>query len=210
MALRLRDVAGERALVSRTGGDEFMLLCDVIPGLDPVALGRDAIDAVSAPILTVYGEVSVGASAGIAVSPQDGVHAAVLGKSADVALHGAKASGKGIACRYDGGVDTERRDQRSLTQDLRHAVADGQLVLHFQPIVDVASGRTKLYEALVRWDHPQRGLVPPDRFIPLAEDTGDIVGIGEWVLRAACRTAAGWEDDAGVAVNLSPKQFASP
>ena len=210
VACRLKDASGDGTLVARMGGDEFTLVRELAPGEDPAALARDVIEAVSRPILTVFGEVAVGASVGIAVSPGDGTHAPLLAKGANVALYEAKKAGKGFACRYDASIDTERRDQRSLAQELRLAVPDGQLVLHFQPIVDAETGRIKLYEALVRWEHPQRGLVPPGRFIPLAEDTGDIVAIGEWVLHAACHAAASWEGDVGVAVNLSPKQFASP
>ncbi len=208
VAWRIRDEAGDGDVVARLGGDEFAVIRPVGDD-DGTAFAARIVEVVSRPILTAFGEITLGASIGIAASPMDGSTASALSKSADVALYAAKQAGKGGVFRYDLCADEERRERRSLAQDLRHAVTRGELILHYQPIVEAGTDRVILREALVRWRHPVRGLIPPDSFIPLAEETGDIVGMGAWILQEACRAASGWTDGIGVAVNISALQFAS-
>ena len=210
IAWRLRDGIGPGDVLARLGGDEFAIIHAAVDADDDgTALAYRLIAAVSEPIATKMGEVRLGTSIGVASAPVDGLAAVDLMKSADVALYAAKDAGRGTVCLYDACADVERRERRSLALDLKGAAGRGELVLHFQPIVDARTGATELYEALVRWRHPERGLVPPNVFIPMAEETGEILAIGGWVLREACREAATWSDEVGVAVNISAVQFAS-
>jgi diguanylate cyclase (GGDEF)-like protein/PAS domain S-box-containing protein len=195
------------AFVARIGGDEFMILM-------PDGVGRGEVLALAERLVEVIGtelEVDdylsqVGLSVGIAVYPDDGVAAATLLANADSALYRAKREGRGRVRFFDSGMDQELRDRRLLQHDLRHALEQNQLVVYFQPQARM-NGEVIGFEALARWNHPTRGLVPPDQFIPLAEENGLIIPIGEWVLREACREAASWPRPLQVAVNLSPVQF---
>jgi predicted signal transduction protein with EAL and GGDEF domain len=144
---------------------------------------------------------------GISVGPKDGTTPGRLMKNADLALYRAKADGRGVWRFYDGAMDERLQDRRALQSDLRQALARNEFVLDFQPIMDLASNRIVAAEALLRWNHPSRGLQAPANFIPLAEETGMIASIGAWVLREACLTATQWPAYMRVAVNLSPTQF---
>ncbi len=210
VAWRLRDGIGPDDVIARLGGDEFAIVHPVRDRDDDgTALAYRLIAAVCEPIPTKAGEVRLGTSIGIAGAPEDGMAAGDLMKSADVALYAAKGAGRGTVCLYDACADVEGRERRSLALDLCGAASRGELVLHFQPIVDARTGVPMLYEALVRWKHPERGLVPPNVFIPMAEETGEILHIGEWVIDEACRVARAWPEDVGVAVNLSAVQFST-
>jgi predicted signal transduction protein with EAL and GGDEF domain len=145
-------------------------------------------------------------SIGVAVYPHDGAEAATLIANADAALYRAKADGRTAIRFFEPAMDERLRDRRALQQDLRSAIQDGELLLHYQPQA-LTSGRVTGFEALVRWQHPKRGLIGPATFIPLAEESGLVIDIGEWVLREACREAASWPAHLQVAVNLSPIQF---
>jgi predicted signal transduction protein with EAL and GGDEF domain len=146
-------------------------------------------------------------SVGISVTPNDGCDPDQLLKNADMALYRAKADGRGTFRFFEAGMDARAQARRMLEIDLRAALLRSEFVVHYQPIQDIKADRIVGFEALVRWNHPLRGMIPPLNFIPLAEETGLIVQLGDWVLRTACREAAGWSQDVCVAVNLSPAQF---
>jgi predicted signal transduction protein with EAL and GGDEF domain len=150
--------------------------------------------------------VVVDTSIGIALSPHDGIEPDGLLKAADMALYGAKADGRGTYRFFEAAMDMRMKARRELEIALRRALAAGQFELHYQPLVNVDSKRITGCEALLRWNHPERGMIPPAEFIPVAEEIGLIVPLGEWVLRKACLDAASWPDDIKIAVNLSPIQ----
>jgi predicted signal transduction protein with EAL and GGDEF domain len=160
-----------------------------------------------APFMVDGHQVALGASVGIALGPQDGHTTDLLMKNADLALYKAKNEGRGTFHFFEPGMDAAIQKRRSIEAGLRLALARNELRLMYQPLVGLAENRVTCLEALLRWDSPDRGPVPPTEFIPIAEETGLIVPIGEWVLREACRTAAGWPADVRVAVNLSAVQF---
>lgn len=195
------------AFVARIGGDEFMIL---MPGdarrEDVLSLAERLVEAIGKEFEVDDYLSHVGLSAGIAIYPDDGLDAATLLANADSALYRAKREGRGKVCFFETEMDRELRDRRLLQHDLRQAVEQNQLLVYFQPQARM-DGEIIGFEALVRWNHPTRGIVQPDQFIPLAEETGLIVEIGEWVLREACREAASWPRPLQVAVNLSPVQF---
>ncbi len=206
VAQRLRSATREDDVVSRLGGDEFAVALPT-PGAAE-ALGSRLVDLLSRPYL-VEGHVAiVGASIGIAVGPRDGADPAALVRAADLALYQAKEDGRQTVRVFDQGMDGRARARHALLDDLRRGLALQQFEVHYQPQTNLASRELIGFEALVRWRHPEHGLVPPDRFIPLAEEMGLIVPIGEWVLRTACREAMSWPGQLAVAVNVSAKQLA--
>ncbi len=151
----------------------------------------------------------IGASIGIALSPGDGETSEELMRNADMALYRAKSDGGGVHRFFEREMDRQAQKRRDMELDLRRAFANGEFELHYQPLVDIAADRISGFESLLRWRHPQRGMISPADFIPVAEDIGLIVALGEWVLREACTEAAKWPADVKVAVNLSPVQFRS-
>jgi diguanylate cyclase (GGDEF)-like protein/PAS domain S-box-containing protein len=213
----LKDVAGrltrcvrEGDTVCRLGGDEFAIVqMGSDPQASPTSLASRLIEAISAPYEIQGHQVTIGVSIGIAVTPDDGSDPDQLLKNADLALYRAKADGKGIFHFFEVGMDARAQARRLLEVDLRGALLRNEFVVYYQPIQDLAAGQVTGFEALVRWNHPLRGLIAPLNFIPVAEETGLIVPIGDWVLRTACKDAAGWSQDVCVAVNLSPAQFKS-
>ncbi len=170
-------------------------------------LARRIVAALSEPFTLDSARVSIGVSIGIAVAPADGRDAPALLKNADMALYRAKAEGRSTARFFERSMDAQVQARRRLELDLHRAVEEEQFEVHYQPQVDLATGRIAGLEALLRWHHPVHGLVPPGDFIPIAEEVGLIVGIGEWVLTRACREAARWPQAVSVAVNVSPAQF---
>jgi diguanylate cyclase (GGDEF)-like protein/PAS domain S-box-containing protein len=204
---RRLQAAAERAFVARLGGDEFIVVA--VGGDQPSAAEAMAEQLVVAVIddIEVEGHrLKASLSVGIAVYPQDGSEARSLLSNADAALYRAKADGRGSIRFFEPEMDKQLRERRALQHDLRSAIERRQLVLHYQP-QGLITGEITGFEALVRWPHPTRGLVSPGTFIPLAEQTGLIVPIGEWVLREACREAASWPRALQISVNLSPVQF---
>lgn len=194
--------------VARIGGDEFVILqigADQPDGAH--SLTERILETFRVEMNAALDPTAVGVSIGVALYPDDGVEAAALRHAADIALYRAKMGGRGMAAFFDTQMDLEARARRELESDLRHAIARHQLRLVYQPLVDTIDGRQTGYEALLRWDHPTRGEVSPDVFIPIAEETGAIITIGEWVLREACRSAADWPDALTLAVNVSAVQF---
>jgi diguanylate cyclase (GGDEF)-like protein/PAS domain S-box-containing protein len=193
--------------VARLGGDEFAVVQVSVdqPG-DAQALCRRLIQDLQAPFRIDGHELYVGASIGVALAPENGGDHERLLKSADIALYRAKQAGRGTFRFFEARMDAELQARKALEQDLRQAIAKGQLELHYQPLVAVRDRELTGVEALLRWRHPERGVVPPGEFIPVAEETGLIVPIGEWALRTACRQVKAWPG-LRVSVNLSPVQF---
>ncbi|MCW8088233.1 putative bifunctional diguanylate cyclase/phosphodiesterase [Sabulicella glaciei] len=209
-AERLQTCVRGSDLVARFAGDEFVILQTEIAGpADAEVLARRILDALSAPFVMDAKTVSIGTSIGIAVAPDHGRAADDLLRVADSALSRAKKEGRGTHRLFTPGMDTHLQERHVIRQALHGALERGELELHFQPLVALATGRLTAFEALLRWHHPRRGLISPAHFVPIAEETGVIVPIGEWALQEACRTAATWPDPISVAVNLSPAQFRS-
>jgi len=209
---RLISCIGEGDTAARLGGDEFAIV--QLGGTDEadqaVSLAGRLVEDISAPYDIGGHQLVIGVSVGISLAPDDGKDPDELLKKADLALYRAKSDGRGTYRFFEAGMDARAQARRLLELDMRAALPRGEFEVHYQPIRDVASDKVVACEALVRWRHPMRGLIPPGNFIPLAEETGLIIQIGEWVLRAACHDAAAWPDDIGVAINLSPVQFKNP
>ena len=207
---RLRSCLREVDGIARIGGDEFviMLASNELPG-DAVSLATRLISVVSKPYDLDGQQGMVGVSVGIAVAPTDAKDPDHLLKCADLALYRAKSDGRGTYRFFEAEMDAMAQARRKLELDLRRALVKGEFELYYQPSVSVNSNQVIGFEALLRWHHPERGMIAPLEFIPLAETTGLIVPLGEWVLRKACADAASWPTDAKVAVNLSAAQFKS-
>jgi diguanylate cyclase (GGDEF)-like protein len=210
VADRLRACVRDTDTISRVGGDEFSIIqTDIVDATDAERLARRITEAVSAPY-DLHGHLVMGGtSIGIALAPADGTDANDLLKNADMALYGAKADGRGVYRFFEATMDQRMKERRALELALRKALERGEFELHYQPAFDLGSDGVRCCEALLRWHHPERGMVPPVEFIPIAEDIGLIVAIGEWVIARACADAATWPDHIGVAVNLSPTQLGS-
>jgi len=208
VADRLREVFGVRSMAARLGGDEFAVLAtDLGSTRTPGDAARAIIGALTASFRLDDARVEVGCSVGVAVFPRDGEAYDRLLGAADMALYRAKSEGKGTFSLFEPAMDREARERHRLASDLRSAIGTDQLDLHYQPQVEVATGRITGFEALLRWHHPVRGPISPAQFIPIAEETGLILPLGEWALQTACREAAGWAKPLGIAVNLSIAQF---
>jgi diguanylate cyclase (GGDEF)-like protein len=209
VAQRLRACVGERDMVARLGGDEFAIIQFVSGAPEAEDLAQRIRVEVAQPCQIDGHQVHTDASIGISLSPHDAVELDQLLKNADMALYRAKADGRGTYRFFETAMDVGLKAKRALELDLRKALDNGQLELHYQPLVNLELGRVTGCEALLRWRHPERGVVSPADFIPIAEETGLIVPIGEWVLRTACAAAVKWPNGIKVAVNVSPVQFRS-
>ncbi len=205
VAKRLRATLREGDMVCRIAGDEFAVL--VRCPTDPEAVARRLVTVLSRPYLIEGATASIGASVGVALAPEHGSDAQSLIRSADIALYAAKDNGRGGTCIFNQDLDRSARERHTLIEALRHAASAKQLELHYQPQVAIDTGHLTGFEALVRWNHPELGLLPPDRFIPLAEESGLIWTIADWVLRTACEEAITWPMHLTVSVNISPKQL---
>jgi len=206
VAQRFR-VAAQDAFLARFGGDEFTLVTACGPQPDvAMALAERLHEAIDSDIEIDGHRIRVGLSIGVAVYPDDGADETALLGNADAALYRAKAEGRGHTQFFEAAMDHHLRERRALQQDLQLALAHGELTLHFQPQARIG-GQVVGMEALCRWHHPRRGMISPGVFIPLAEETGLIMAIGEWVMHEACREAASWPKPLRLAVNLSPVQF---
>lgn len=208
VADRLTGYIRERGTVGRIGGDEFQIL---VPDLDDrselAELAQGLIQIVSQPYSINGRRAVIGTSVGIAIAPHDGVNVAEISGAVDLALYGAKANGKGTYCFFTPDMKSEAADEVAIQGDLRDALEKGELYLAYQPLVDPQTNRIKCLEALMRWRHPEKGTITPDKFIPIAEQTDLILKIGEWAIRQACADAVEWPGDLKVAVNVSARQF---
>jgi diguanylate cyclase (GGDEF)-like protein len=208
VAARLQRTAGDGYAVYRLAGDEFTVIQLAIrSGADAGELAQKLVAALSEPYQLDAHTIVMSASVGIAIAPDDSELPEELAQKSDLALYCAKSDGRGTYRFFEPGMDATLRTRRELEHDLGLAVERGEFEVHYQPVLDLEASRISGFEALVRWSHPTRGMMYPDSFIDVAEDTGLIVPIGEWVLRQACRDAADWPQDVKVAVNLSPAQF---
>ena len=211
VADRLRALVRETDTIARMGGDEFAVVQAAISQpADATSLAHRIISAVSEPYDIDGHQVVIGASIGIAVGPGDGVSPEQIIRNADLALYRAKGDGRSTLRFFEPEMDAQMQERRVLEWDLRKALLAGEFELYYQPVVDLASSEISGFEALIRWHHPTRGMVAPGTFIPLAEEIGLIVPLGEWAIRQACATAAQWPENLRIAVNLSPAQFRSP
>ena len=208
VSARLADCVRHGDLVARIGGDEFVLILTDAGTQDEVeALCKRLIESIERTIRIDEQEVFVSASIGIAIAPTDTREATELLRYADIALYEAKAAGRNTWRFYSGDMNARIIERRRLENDLRYAIKHGELRLHFQPRYRIADGQMVGAEALVRWQHPVRGLIAPDTFIPIAEESGLILALSDWVLETACARAAQWPEHLFVSVNLSPTEF---
>jgi diguanylate cyclase (GGDEF)-like protein len=209
VAVRLRSALRGEDVLARLGGDEFAII--QAGGYDQRATSTDLAGRISGLIAEPFqlpgNQVEIGTSIGIAIAPEHGDDREQLLKKADLALYRSKSAGRNCFTVYDEAMSAELEARNTLEGDLRDAIARCLFEVHYQPYFDVETGRRRGAEALIRWRHPVRGLIPPDQFIPLAEETGLIVPLGEWIIRQACDDATLWPADTMVSINLSPVQF---
>jgi diguanylate cyclase len=208
VAARLQRCTRAAEHVARIGGDEFaLIMANLTRPEDAFEIAERFVAAFADPFLIEGCEIVGATGVGIALAPRDGNTPRDLLKHVDIALYRAKKSGPGTICFFEASDDKSARDRRALQRDLEGAVERNELFLVYQPFLDIRENRITGFEALLRWQHPVRGLVPPSEFIPIAEETGLIHQIGEWVVRRACATLSDWPDDIRVAVNFSAAQF---
>jgi diguanylate cyclase (GGDEF)-like protein len=210
VADRLRGCTREPDTIARLGGDEFAIIMTQMhqPG-DASALSRRIRESIIKPYQVDGHQIITDISIGISIAPIDGVEPDQLLKNADMALYGAKGDGRGMYRFFEQEMDKRMKERRGLEMDLRQALNNGEFELHYQPLVNLQTNEITAFEALLRWNHPSKGLISPADFVPIAEETGLIVSIGEWVLRMACKETANWPGHVKVAVNLSPAQLKS-
>lgn len=208
---RIQHVVGADGHAGRLGGDEFKIVIPDLYDRNRLAELADSITtSISRPFLIEGTQVNIGVSIGIAIAPEHGRTCESLIRNADLALYAVKDTGRGTHCFYDKSMHDDARDRRNLEQDLRTALEANQLHLVYQPQVSTANGEISGYEALLRWKHPVRGNISPAIFIPIAEESGLISQIGEWVLRTACLEVANWPNNVKISVNVSAIQFSNP
>ncbi|HUD85576.1 MAG TPA: EAL domain-containing protein [Xanthobacteraceae bacterium] len=207
---RLQRVVRGVDTVARLGGDEFAIVQSQARPTDASELAEKIIETLLEPFEVHGHQVIIGTSVGIATAPADGSDPDQLLRNADMALYRAKAAGRGNWHFFQPDMDAQMQERRRLELDLRKALVENQFELYYQPLIHLASGEASGFEALIRWNHPERGVVTPDAFIPVAEEIGLIVPLGEWVLKQACRDATAWPSRLTVAVNLSAAQFRNP
>ena len=210
VAIRLKQYIDASDFVARLGGDEFAIVQTAVKDVaEVVDLVSRTYEAIRAPYDCFGHHVTSDASIGIALAPQDGTDLDQILKNADMAMYAAKSAGRRTWRFFEPAMDAHVRERRRLETDLRQAIADGALEVYYQPCISLQDNRITGCEALVRWRHPERGMISPAEFIPIAEDTGLINELGEWVLTTACVEATTWPDDVSLAVNVSPVQFRS-
>src|SRR3989440_2645887 len=211
VAERLRGLVGEADTIARMGGDEFVIVqATIADPADATSLAQGVIDALSEPYDIDGQQAVIGVSIGISVGPGDGSNPDKLLRNADLALYRAKSDGRGTFRFFEPVMDLQMQTRRIMEQDLRKALPAGEFELHYQPVVNLASKEISGFEALIRWNHPSKGMISPAAFIPLAEEIGFIVPMGEWVIQQACATAARWPGNLHIAVNISAVQFRNP
>lgn len=211
VAQKLKNYFGEQALVARLGGDEFAILATNLTQIEQALdVANELIGTFSEPLKVDGNQIQIGISVGISASTDDHiVDSAALLMNADMALYKAKSDGRGVGRVYQPHMSLQMVMYRETEQDLRRALAENQLEVHYQPLINLDSGTRIGFEALLRWKHAQKGMIPPSTFIPIAESSGQILSIGKWALGQACREASTWWDELSIAVNVSPIQFKS-
>jgi len=208
VAERLRGCTREPDTVARLGGDEFaIIMTQMGQPTDAAALSKRIRESVIKPYQIEGHQIVTDISIGISVAPFDAIEPDPLLRNADMALYGAKADGRGTYRFFEPEMNTRMKARRELEMDLRKALVGKEFELHYQPLVNLQNNEVNGFEALLRWNHPRRGLISPADFIPVAEETGLIIPLGEWVLKAACYEAVDWPDHIKIAVNLSPAQL---
>jgi diguanylate cyclase (GGDEF)-like protein len=208
VSIRLQGLVGEGNFVARFGGDEFVVIQLRLPTRQAADdLAKQVTEAMSLSFDVEGHRVEIGASVGIALAPSDSNDADELLKRADMALYSAKAAGRGTFRFFETAMDDAAQARRAMDLDLREAISRGELEVLFQPLVNLKTGKVSTCEALLRWHHSTKGAISPAEFIPVAEETGLIISLGDWVLQQACNEAANWPSSVRVAVNLSPVQF---
>lgn len=214
VAGRLSEAIRREDTVARLGGDEFAIVADAVDGRSytdrTIHLARRLLRAIEKPIQVGDTSVTIGASIGIATCPADGSDPDALLRAADIAMYRAKHEGRGTFRFFEGSMDKELRDEAAFEAELRQAIAEGQIRPAYQPLIDMKDQKVYGFEILARWQHPERGAIPPDRFIPLAEQLGLISDLTWSVLRQACRDAVGWPKDIQLSLNISPTQLKDP
>ena len=210
MAVSLSRCVGATDFVARLGGDEFAIVQTAVRNRAEVTdLVTRVFEAIREPYECLGHQVTTDASIGIALAPQHGTDLDQILKNADLAMYAAKSAGRRTYRFFEPDMDAQVKARRKLEMDLRQAITDGALEVYYQPCVSLRDNRITGCEALLRWRHPERGMISPAEFIPIAEETGLINQLGEWVLTTACAEAATWPDDIKLAVNVSPVQFRS-
>ena len=208
---RLKRCVRGSNLVARTGGDEFVILQEEECSPENTAnFAQRIIDSLMKPYQLRENQVQIGVSIGIAFQNEQIEDVRDVVKNADVALYRAKKSGRGIYCFYDETMGQHLQERREIEIDLRNALANGEFELHYQPIINADNGYVESMEALIRWQHPVKGMVPPGDFIPIVDEIGLAVSVGEWVIWQACQDAAAISDSIKVSVNVSAAQFHKP
>ena len=208
---RLRTLVRETDTIARMGGDEFALIqVGIAQPSDATILAERIIEVVSRPYDIDGQQVVIGTSIGIAMGPADGSSPDQLMRNADLALYRSKGQGRGVCRFFEPEMDEQMQTRRVMENDLRKALISGEFELHYQPVVNLNSNEVSGVEALIRWHHPEKGMISPGEFIPLAEENGFIIPLGEWALKSACNAARDWPDNMRVAVNISPVQFRKP
>ncbi|MCJ2189038.1 putative bifunctional diguanylate cyclase/phosphodiesterase [Novosphingobium beihaiensis] len=206
-AARMLKLIPPDALLCRIGGDEFAIIFHRSSLMQAELVAKSIITTLSEPFFVHGHLIHIGATVGFASSPHDSRDPETLMRYADLALYAAKAERRGSCRAFEASMDEAAQEKNQLEQDFRVAISGGELEVHYQPLVNLSTGEVECYEALLRWNHPRRGLVPPDVFVPLAEEMGAIDQIGRFVLFEACKEAAGWPEHIKIAVNVSPLQF---
>nr|WP_243414969.1 EAL domain-containing protein [Altererythrobacter segetis] len=210
VAHRLADIAPDSATIARFGGDEFIAACVVQDRGECEQLASAIIGDLSRPFRIDGNRIGCGASMGVALLPDDGPDIETVMQSADLALYHAKVGGRNQLRFFDPAMTRDLVRKKEIETELRAAIRKDELSIFFQPIVDLKTGKIRTFEALVRWFHPEKGELRPDEFIPVAEETGVIITLGNWITAQAAKAAAQWPDDVTVAVNLSPIQIRAP
>jgi diguanylate cyclase (GGDEF)-like protein len=210
VAGRLRATAPESATVARFGGDEFIVVAEVADRAESERLARAMADDVSRSARIEGQRIDMASSMGVALLPDDGPDIDTLMQGADLALYHAKIGGRHQICFFDNSMTRDLVRKKEIEAELRAAILRDELSIFFQPIVDLETGKIRTFEALVRWFHPEKGELRPDEFIPVAEETGVIITLGNWITAQAAKACAGWPKDVTIAVNLSPVQIRAP
>jgi diguanylate cyclase (GGDEF)-like protein len=210
VARRLRDNTPQRATVARFGGDEFIIVCEVESRDQCEKIACTLLEEIARPFRIDGERLEIGTSMGIALMPEDGADLDTVMQSADLALYHAKINGRNQISFFDASMTRALMRRKEIEAELRAALQRDELSIFFQPIVDLETGRIKTFEALVRWFHPEKGELKPDEFIPVAEETGVIITLGNWITAQAARACAQWPEEVTIAVNLSPLQIKAP